>query len=81
MQAYAHICLTRGLGLHDHDDIRKLALHSLMLHPRVHEHARVRALIGQAVREQTQLGALLAPYTDRAWQRVVSDLTYSGAAR
>ncbi|POA16943.1 hypothetical protein C1886_24500 [Pseudomonas sp. FW300-N1A1] len=48
---------------------------------RVHEHARVRALIGQAVREQTRLGALLAPYTDRAWQRVVSDLTYSGAAR
>ncbi|WP_095083475.1 hypothetical protein [Pseudomonas sp. Irchel s3h17] len=81
VQAYAHICLARELGLHDHDDIRKLALHSLMLHPRVHEHARVRALIGQAVREQTQLGALLAPYTDRSWQRVVSDLTYSGAAR
>jgi hypothetical protein len=50
-----------------------------MLHPRLHEHTGVRALIEQAAQGQAPLSTLLTPYNDNAWQRAVSDLTYAGA--
>lgn len=78
-QAYLQIQQARRLGLSHQHDILTLALHRLMLHPRLYEHAGVRALIEQAVQGQAPLGKLLAPYNDTAWQRVVSDLTHAGA--
>lgn len=77
--AYMQIQQARQLGLSHQDDILTLALHRLMLHPRLHQHTDVRALIEQAVQGQAPLSHLLAPYNDNAWQRAVSDLTYAGA--
>jgi hypothetical protein len=78
-QAFIQIQQARQLGLSHQDDILTLALHRLMLHPRLHQHTDVRALIEQAVQGQAPLSHLLAPYNDNAWQRAVSDLTYAGA--
>ncbi|WP_339505546.1 hypothetical protein [Pseudomonas sp. RL_105y_Pfl2_101] len=78
-QAFIQIQQARQLGLSHQDDILTLALHRLMLHPRLHQHIGVRALIEQAVQGQAPLSHLLAPYNDNAWQRAVSDLTYAGA--
>lgn len=77
--AYKQIQQARSLGLSHQDDILTLALHQLMLHPRLHEHTGVRALIEQAAQGQAPLSTLLTPYNDNAWQRTVSDLTYAGA--
>lgn len=77
--AYMQIQQARQLGLSHQDDILTLALHRLMLHPRLHQHTDVRALIEQAAQGQAPLSHLLAPYNDNAWQRAVSDLTYAGA--
>ena len=78
-QAYIQIQQARHLGLSDPDDILTLALHRLMLHPHLHQHAGVRALIEQAVQGQAPLSHLLTPYNDSAWQRAVSDLNHAGA--
>ncbi len=78
-QAYIQIQQARQLGLSHQDDILTLALHRLMLHPHLHQHTGVRALIEQAVQGQAPLSQLLAPYNDNAWQRAVSDLTHAGA--
>jgi hypothetical protein len=78
-QAYIQIQQARHLGLSNQDDILTLALHRLILHPRLHQHTGVRALIEQAAQGQAPLSQLLAPYNDTAWQRAVSDLTYAGA--
>lgn len=78
-QAYIQIQQARQLGLSHQDDILTLALHRLMLHPRLHQHTGVRALIEQAAQGQAPLSHLLTPYNDNAWQRAVSDLTSAGA--
>ncbi|MCS3421164.1 hypothetical protein M2399_005174 [Pseudomonas sp. BIGb0450] len=78
-QAYIQIQQARQLGLSHQDDILTLALHRLMLHPHLHQHTGVRALIEQAVQGHAPLSQLLAPYNDNAWQRAVSDLTHAGA--
>ncbi|OXS21239.1 hypothetical protein JYG38_12095 [Pseudomonas rhodesiae] len=78
-QAYIQIQQARHLGLSNQDDILTLALHRLLLHPNLHQHTGVRALIEQAAQGKAPLSHLLAPYNDNAWQRVVSDLTYAGA--
>jgi len=78
-KAYIHIQQARELGLSRQDDILTLALHRLMLHPQLHQHAGVRAVIEQAVQGQAPLSQLLVPYNDIALQRAVSDLTYAGA--
>lgn len=78
-QAFIQIQQARQLGLSHQDDILTLALHRLMLHPRLHQHTGVRALIEQAAQGKAPLSHLLTAYNDNAWQRAVSDLTYAGA--
>jgi hypothetical protein len=78
-KAYMQILQARKMGLTHQDDILTLALYHLVLHPRLHEHVGVRALIEQAVKGQAPLSQLLTPYNDNAWHRAVSDLTHAGA--
>lgn len=78
-QAYIQIQQARHLGLCNQDDILTLALHRLLLHPRLHQHPGVRALIEQAAQGQAPLSHLLGPYNDTAWLRAVSDLNPAGA--
>lgn len=78
-RAYNQIQQARHLGLSQQEDILTLALHCLMLHPQLHQHTGVRALIEQAAQGQAPLSQLLTPYNDHAWQRAVADVTCSGA--
>jgi len=56
-----------------------LALHTLMLHSRLHEHIDVRRLIEKTVRNEMSLTAQFKALNDQYWQRIVSDLTLAGA--
>nr|NLU60175.1 hypothetical protein [Pseudomonas sp. BIGb0427] len=60
-KAHYQIHQARQLGLKSHHDIITLAMHCLLLDLRLHEHARVRALIDQAARGTASLSTLLAP--------------------
>jgi hypothetical protein len=73
-QVLAHIRQARELGLHGKADIEMLALHRVMLHPRLHWHPTVQALIGQAAQGKASLANLFMPFQDRDWRRIVSDL-------
>lgn len=71
----------RNLGLSAPTDIQALALHMLALHPQLHTHPAVLAMIETAVREQRPLAEILAQYTDANWGHVVSTLTQSELSR
>jgi hypothetical protein len=78
-QAYKQILQARQMGLVDQKDIVTLALHTLMLHSRLHEHIDVRRLIEKTVRNEMSLTAQFKALNDQYWQRIVSDLTLAGA--
>ncbi|MNF50016.1 hypothetical protein D3C76_565250 [compost metagenome] len=78
-QAYKQIYQARQLGLVRQQDIVTLALHRLMLHSQLHEHIDVRKLIEKAAKNETPLTALFTTLNDQSWQRIVSDLTLTGA--
>lgn len=78
-KAYKQIYQARQLGLIDQHDVVTLALHKLMLHPRLHEHSDVRSLIEKAAENETPLTTSFATFNDQSWKKIVSDLTLAGA--
>lgn len=73
-EGFRHIRQARSLGLRSTDDIVVLALHRLMLHPRLHEHPMIAERIGRAARGDCLLSDLFAPITDAQWTEVVRAL-------
>ncbi|WPO98794.1 hypothetical protein SFA35_19510 [Pseudomonas sp. HR96] len=80
MQALAQIQQARTLELTDPEDILQLAIHRLMLHPRLHWHPRVRQLIGSAARDEIPLADSFDHYHDQDWELIVNELE-EGAAQ
>lgn len=77
VRAFEYIQQARKVGLSGIDDILTLALHLLCIHPRLHTHPDVLAMINTAVIEQRPLANLFAQYTDTNWRYVTNNLSGS----
>lgn len=73
-EGFRHIRHARSMGLSNADDILILALHRLMLHPRLHEHPKTAEWIGRAARGECALSELFAPITDAQWTQIIHAL-------
>lgn len=73
-EAFRQIRHARDLGLSDSNDIVVLALHRLMLHPRLHEHPPIAERIGRAARGERPLSDFFTPITDAQWTHIVHAL-------
>jgi hypothetical protein len=80
VRASEYIQQARKLGLSGADDIQTLALHLLCIHPRLHSHPDVLAMINTALKEQRPLADLFAQYTDANWRYVTKNLSGSETA-
>ncbi|MCE5985390.1 hypothetical protein [Pseudomonas sp. LF19] len=78
-KAHYQIRQARQLGLKSQHDIVTLALHCLLLHPRLHEHPHARLIINRAIQEKRSLMTLLPTIDDKFWKKIVSELTHAGA--
>lgn len=78
MMAYAQLQQARKRGLVRDDDLLVLALFQLNIHQQLQRHVRVSKLIDTAIAGQISLGDLFKRFTDRDWERVVSDLINEG---
>jgi hypothetical protein len=72
--AFRMIRTARTLGLGDRQNILTLTLHRLLIHPRLHEHERVRVDIAHAARGDVPLAELFATYHDRVWMNIATYL-------
>lgn len=77
VRASEYIQQARKLGLSGLEDIQTLALHLLCIHPRLHTHPDVLAMINTTVKTQRPLAALFGHYTDANWRYVTTHLPVS----
>lgn len=73
-EAFRQIRQAKALGLNDRDDIVVLALHRLMLHPRLHEHPPIAERINRTARGERPLSDFFTPITDAQWTHIVHAL-------
>jgi hypothetical protein len=78
MAAYEQIRGARRLGLKERDDVLVCALFHLLVHPRLHEHARVRALIAQSVTQGLPLNDTLGRFDNQHLHNIVHELYQRG---
>ncbi|KUY91852.1 MULTISPECIES: hypothetical protein [unclassified Burkholderia] len=78
--AYRAVRAAHTLGLRDHRDILILGLHSLRIHPRLHEHPQVRASIERAARGNTPLSDDFDRCSDAMWQHIANELDAAWSA-
>lgn len=78
MAAYEQIQNARRLGLQERDDVLVCALFHLLVHPRLHEHARVRASIAQSVTQGLPLNDTLGRFDNQHLHNIVHELYQRG---
>jgi len=77
-EAWRQLRDARGLGLTHLEDQLALALHCLIIHPRINEAPRVRADVARAAANEARLGDLFEAYGDTTWAHIVHNLSNGG---
>lgn len=68
----------RALGLNRLEDQITLALHRLIMHPRIDEHPRVQTDMAAAVKGKQTLADIFADYSDHTWSNIIRAVTTEG---